>query len=241
MIKAPPRTAKTKTKALPRGPLSEEASRNTSTVEVTAPAPKVASATPARSPAESMVKAPAGAPETKTKAPPRGPLPDKSSGKTSTAEVTLPAPVDAPVIVPPPLAAGPAETMVKAPAGTPETKTKAVKSPPQAKIGAQVRKPAPKTSGTIVATLPSAFVRADIRVQLGAVKSKARAEKEAERLTRAHKPVLDGLKVVFARADLGERGIFYRLRAGPLANYTAAAALCRKLAARKQGCIVVKP
>ncbi len=43
------------------------------------------------------------------------------------------------------------------------------------------------------------------------------------------------------RADLGRRGIFYRLRAGPVGDRKAAAAICRTLAKRKLGCMVVKP
>jgi hypothetical protein len=76
-------------------------------------------------------------------------------------------------------------------------------------------------------------------VQLLSVKTKARAAQEAGRLTSRYKPVLGSLKVVPVRADLGDRGVFYRLRAGPLDSRAAAASLCRKLSARNQGCLVV--
>ncbi len=88
---------------------------------------------------------------------------------------------------------------------------------------------------------PAAPAQETFRVQLGAVKSKTGAEEEVRRLTRIHKSVLAGLTVKVVRADLGKRGIFYRLRAGPLADRTAAAVLCAKLKARKQGCVVIKP
>ncbi len=167
-----------------------------------------------------------------TKASPR-----ESSSNISTAEVTLPAPEGASAIMPPPLAPKPSETMIKAPPRTLRTKSKAGTTPPKAKNGSQV----PNSPKAIIAALPPAPARADLRVQLVAVKSKARAEKEAVRLTRAHKLVLDGLKIVFVRADLGKRGVFYRLRAGPLSDRASANSLCRKLLARKQGCIVIKP
>ena len=77
------------------------------------------------------------------------------------------------------------------------------------------------------------------RVQLLSVKTKARAAQEAGRLTSRYKRVLGSLKVVPVRADLGDRGVFYRLRAGPLDSRAAAASLCRKLSARNQGCLVV--
>lgn len=77
------------------------------------------------------------------------------------------------------------------------------------------------------------------RIQLLSLKTKARAAQEAGRLTSKHKPVLGSLKVVPVRADLGDRGVFYRLRAGPLDSRAEAASLCRKLSARNQGCLVV--
>lgn len=79
-------------------------------------------------------------------------------------------------------------------------------------------------------------------VQLSSIRSDDRAvgERAAARLTRTHRSILGDLEVVAIRADLGERGIYYRLRAGPLADYTSAAELCRELTAREQDCIVVR-
>jgi hypothetical protein len=79
------------------------------------------------------------------------------------------------------------------------------------------------------------------RVQLAAVRDAARARAEAARLAKAHDDVLGGLDVGVERADLGSRGVYYRLRAGPLPDRRAADALCGKLAARKVGCMVVAP
>ncbi len=63
----------------------------------------------------------------------------------------------------------------------------------------------------------------------------------AGRWSRIHKAVLGNLRIMLERADLGARGIFYRLQAGPLADRAVAAALCAKLKARNQDCIVIKP
>jgi len=87
----------------------------------------------------------------------------------------------------------------------------------------------------------ASVARGTFRIQLGVFKSKERAAKEVGRLTEAYKLVLSSLVVKSIHADLGKRGYFYRLRAGPLADRTAAVALCAKLKARKQGCIVIKP
>lgn len=75
-------------------------------------------------------------------------------------------------------------------------------------------------------------------VQLSSVKTELRAKKEAARLKQAYDSILGPLQVEPVRANLGERGVFYRLYAGPLPTYAAARSLCRELSARNQGCIV---
>ena len=157
----------------------------------------------------------AKSPGTVTAPPPRGRLPHKSSRNKSSARAIWPAPAGAPVLKPPPPAAKPAKTPPSAP-----------------RI----------TSSAIVAALPPpAPARADLRVHLGTVKSKARAVREARRLIRAHKSALDGLKIELVRADLGGRGVYYRLLAGPVSNNTAADSLCRQLTVRNQNCFVIEP
>ena len=91
-----------------------------------------------------------------------------------------------------------------------------------------------------VTKVASAPARGDFRVQLGSVKLKARAVAEASRLNRIHKLALGSLKIVPVRANLGKRGIFYRLRTRPLIDHASAKSLCRKLSTRKQGCLVAK-
>jgi hypothetical protein len=85
--------------------------------------------------------------------------------------------------------------------------------------------------------------RARYRVQLGALKtgSEGKARMAARRLARAHASALGRLRVEAVRADLGKNGVYYRLRAGPIANLDEAKALCNALAARKQPCLVVHP
>jgi hypothetical protein len=80
------------------------------------------------------------------------------------------------------------------------------------------------------------------RVQIAALRSEAKAFSEWERFRRAHPDLLGALVLEIQRADLGsEKGIFYRLRAGPLADRTAAASLCVQLKVRGLGCLVVRP
>jgi cell division septation protein DedD len=79
------------------------------------------------------------------------------------------------------------------------------------------------------------------RIQLGAARDEARAKAAAQRVQKANKDLLGPLSTDIVRADLGAKGVFYRMRMGPLADRAAADDLCRKLKARKVGCIVVKP
>jgi cell division septation protein DedD len=73
---------------------------------------------------------------------------------------------------------------------------------------------------------------------LAAVVSEAEARKEWERLLRANSDLLGSLSPSIVRANLGAKGVVYRVQAGPLANAAAASELCGKLKARKVGCFV---
>ncbi len=86
-----------------------------------------------------------------------------------------------------------------------------------------------------------ATARGDFRVQLGAFRSKARAVKKAKSLISLHKHTLGRLTIVPVRADLGSRGVYYRLRVGPFPDRATANSLCHMLSAHQQNCIMVKP
>lgn len=76
-------------------------------------------------------------------------------------------------------------------------------------------------------------------VQLGALHSEADASAEWKRLQAADKELLGSLGSDIERADLGAKGVFWRLRAGPL-DEVAARSLCAQLAKRNQGCILAR-
>ncbi|MSO93258.1 MAG: tetratricopeptide repeat protein [Rhodospirillales bacterium] len=67
-----------------------------------------------------------------------------------------------------------------------------------------------------------------------------RSQKEAERgwaqLKRAHKELLGNLDSEISKIELGSKGTFYRLKAGPLPDKAMAADVCNKLKARRQFC-----
>ena len=77
------------------------------------------------------------------------------------------------------------------------------------------------------------------RLQLGAVRTPDQAQKEWTRLKTAQADLLGALPADMVRVDLGDRGIYYRIQAGPLAD-AAAQSACAELKRRKVACLLVK-
>ncbi len=73
-------------------------------------------------------------------------------------------------------------------------------------------------------------------VHLASYRSIRDAERGWSQLRRAYKAELGGLQSDISKVDLGAKGIFYRLKAGPLADKGEAQAICRKLKRRRQFC-----
>ena len=79
----------------------------------------------------------------------------------------------------------------------------------------------------------------DYAIQLVSVRSEDRAKQEWTRLTDQHPDLLLALNSQVTAADLGDKGTFYRLRAGPLTK-DRASAICDSLAEAHEHCLVVK-
>ncbi len=88
---------------------------------------------------------------------------------------------------------------------------------------------------------PAAAPAGGWRLQVGAVRTPEAVAPEWNRLKRAQADLLGPLGMQSVRADLGERGVFYRIEAGPIADQAAAAHICTELKERKVGCILVRP
>jgi cell division septation protein DedD len=158
--------------------------------------------------------------------PPEAPLPRPAPPEPvaevpATAAVAVAPPPAAPSSPPPPAVSG------AAPAP----------SPPAA-AAAQPPKPAP-----VVAAAPpqTPLAGKGFHLQLGAVRSAEGAKTEWEKLKRQNADLLGQLDFAAPRVDLGERGVFYRIQAGPLADATAAEHRCTELKRRGVGCILVRP
>lgn len=131
--------------------------------------------------------------------------------------------------VPPPLTAG-IET------AAPE----AVPTPPAPEVAAS-QEAAPAKEAESVTDLTAAPAES-YRVQVAAMRSSEAAYGGWQRLQAQHKDLLGKLKLTVQRVDLGpEKGVFYRVQAGPLADRAAARDLCTKLSLRRVGCLIVRP
>jgi cell division septation protein DedD len=175
--------------------------------------------------------------------PPETPLPRPTppadsaaeSSQPSVAPSAPPAPALATPAAPPPAASPPlvaaAPALPPAPPSAPAPRvTTATPAPPR---------PAPHPPAA--AAKPPAAAGKAYRLQVGAVRSAEAAKQEWERLKRAHSEVLGGLTFSTQRVDLGARGIFYRIEAGPIADAAKAERDCSELKRRGVGCILVKP
>jgi cell division septation protein DedD len=78
-----------------------------------------------------------------------------------------------------------------------------------------------------------------IRVQLAAVKNADEAAPEWSRLQQALGGQLDGLVLTVESVDLGTKGIYHRIQAGPFPDKAAAAAKCESIKQMNHDCLVV--
>lgn len=102
---------------------------------------------------------------------------------------------------------------------------------PPARVAAA---PAPAPAATSAAPAPAgAYV-----VQIASVRSEAEAQATWRSMQSKYPGVLNGQSMAVRRADLGDRGIYYRAQVGSFANREDANALCQALRAQGGDCMV---
>jgi len=202
-------------------------------VEQLLPPPEEPVARPKKQPQQAVAPTPT----------PAAPTPPPSAAPTS-PPTSAPAPATAPTPAPetktpaadakapPPEPAPPTAAQLAAPPPLATTPTPAPQAAP---------KPAeaPKTAAAPTAAVPAQ--NGGYKVQVASVPSQEQAEKEWAKLKSANSDLLGALTMSIQRADLGTKGIYYRIQAGPLADDAAAKTLCSSLQSRKIGCLVVRP
>lgn len=155
-----------------------------------------------------------------------------------------PAPPKGPAAPPAPAIQSRPEGQAAVPAAPQAPGTEVAKVPVTPPTMPKEEAPKQETKAAPAAPKPAAKQTASTggswRVQLGASKDQARAKAALARIVKANSDVLGSVPSEVVRADLGKKGVYFRMRAGAFADRAAADALCSKLKARKVGCIPVK-
>ncbi len=97
-----------------------------------------------------------------------------------------------------------------------------------------------ETADRIIRSAPSTALRHDYSIQLASEFDEAAALSIWKRKKAANEDLLGALKPSVTQADLGAKGIRFRLKAGPLPDQAAASRLCAALTERRINCMVVR-
>ena len=126
----------------------------------------------------------------------------------------------------PPTAAAPPPAPVATPA--PQQQAAATAAPKAATK--------PEVKATQAAAPVKSLPAGPVRIQLAALHSPEAAKEEWSRLKREHPELLGKLTAVAVRADLGDKGVWYRVQTQEFDNAAAADRLCTDLKKQKIGC-----
>jgi cell division septation protein DedD len=127
-------------------------------------------------------------------------------------------------------AATPTPTPAPAPPANPPTVTQAPSSTPASESSPSIASLIEGMSGPT----------GGWRIQIASVKSEDIAKSTWARLQAAHGDVLASLRMQPARVDLGDKGVWYRVQAGPL-DEKQAHNVCSTLKSRKTDCVALPP
>jgi hypothetical protein len=146
---------------------------------------------------------------------------------------------DAPVAAAGDVAEEPAPVKVRE---EPVKKIELKKEPAKAKVSEKVKVAAtavPKSMQGVAPTKKSSGGSGKYKIQLGAYRSEAAATDAWKAMNKKFGKELGSLSMHVEKANLGSKGIFYRLQAGSFASEEDARMACNKLVAKKQGCLAV--
>jgi hypothetical protein len=110
---------------------------------------------------------------------------------------------------------------------------------PQVQPQSPAGKPPAKAEGAATAAAKPATAQktGGTRIQLASVPSEEAARQEWDRIRRANPDLLGSASATPVRADLGDKGVFYRLQTAPIAD---AERVCGELKQRNFGCIIAR-
>lgn len=151
-----------------------------------------------------------------------------------------------PVVAPLPPSVQPPANMLAPPSAPPSQHAQPAQSPAPAAQAqtAAAKPPAPLPSAPpsppAAQQTPKPSGGGSWRVQLASVRSEAEAAAEWKRLSSRYASALNGVGMQIVKADLGEKGVFYRVQGGGL-DEIGARSVCEQLKSQNVGCVVVKP
>jgi hypothetical protein len=122
------------------------------------------------------------------------------------------------------------QTATTAPSAPAATDTQGTTATDQAATGTAATAPAPANDAPTAA--------GNYRVQLAALKTEADAKTAWKRLAAKYPDILGPLAMHIEKVDLGTKGIYYRVQAGPFTDKNAARDVCAKLTPKGQPCLV---
>ena len=97
-----------------------------------------------------------------------------------------------------------------------------------------------ETESNQVAALPVEATDGKFLVQIASYREKDDALRRFDTLSSQHGDLLSELSPDILRADLGDRGIYYRLRIGPFQSFEGSTDLCNALKERNLDCLVIQ-
>ena len=198
--------------------------------ELLRPPPETAAVPTVKAPA-AKVALPPDTPQVAPEATPESVLPapeavPEAAPEPVTPEVAVAQPAPDPPAPPPaPPAAAPAS----------ETPTQVADPVVTAPVAAPVAPPAAPQAAALPEATTGGFV-----VQLISIRSRDRARPAWTKLQKAHPALLGNRELSIQKADLGDRGVYYRVRTGFFAERASARDLCNALKTRGQDCLVTK-
>ena len=168
-------------------------------------------------------------------------LPTAVTPKLPASGMPLPAAPKEPEVAkaPTPLQPNPPVSMAGGPT-PPPAEAKVPANPPNVQQASAT--PAATESGPSIASLIENMSgpTGGWRVQIASVKNEDVAKSTWARLQSAHGDVLASLRMQPVRVDLGDRGVWYRVQAGPL-DEKQAHSVCSTLKSRRADCVTVPP
>jgi len=175
------------------------------------------------------------------------PIQAPSSATTPPAAASNSAAPAAPAAVQPaaadPAPVASAEPGSPAPVAPPPSKSTARPQPQLSRAAvaaAEILGISPTAAPRPAAARAGAVHASGMRLQLGAMRSEGEARGQWEQLKRKNPDLLGNLSGTAIRADLGDKGTYYRIQTAPVSDSASADRICGELRQRHLACMVVR-